>query len=543
MEKKSKYFYFAVTLTALFSLCPPSCSWHPSQLADEASNLGILKRQEGHLAESKRLHTLSTRLMPSNGVYYFRLGNILNEMGDGDGAIHAFASALRRHGHNCDVLNNLANVYSSRGDMISAMRVSKAAIQTEELNIERGNHPCAIYAGMRLNLGGVFLQMHRYVEARHELEAAVRAEPNMYEAWNNYGNILKEMGEHEEALTSYEKAYALNNRSLKIVSNIVTQRRSMGVYSESDDRDVETLATAVKIGQDVGAVTPFWALALAFPLSIQRRIAAGVLAASSVGVSTFDHAKWKVEKRIREVKVGFLTSDVGNHIVGRGLNSLLGRLREYKMSVPTFRPVVFSTSPPNSDISTQGIARNSRLLYLHDDGHETAGQKINAERLDVLFDMNGWTKGERHRILLLRPAPIQALLHGFAGTTGGTVDYIVADKTVIPPDYVHAYTERVLLMEPCFFLLEEYASEKLVGRNFKEQEYSSSAMLASASFLTDVHSCNENNGCVVVAVYASMYKTNVHFWREVAAAVITRKGDYILWIIASPLEVRAIGKL
>jgi predicted O-linked N-acetylglucosamine transferase (SPINDLY family) len=60
-------------------------------------------------------------------------------------------------------------------------------------------------------------------------------------------------------------------------------------------------------------------------------------------------------------------------------------------------------------------------------------------------DLTGYTKNERMAILAYRPAPVQVSFLGYPGTSGATfVDYLIADRYIIPPEHLKWYTEKVL---------------------------------------------------------------------------------------------------
>src|SRR5262249_11788074 len=66
-------------------------------------------------------------------------------------------------------------------------------------------------------------------------------------------------------------------------------------------------------------------------------------------------------------------------------------------------------------------------------------------QVDIAVDLTGYTQGCRPGILARRPAPVQVGYLGFAGTSGGDfVDYLIADRFVIPEDDRRHYSEKVV---------------------------------------------------------------------------------------------------
>jgi predicted O-linked N-acetylglucosamine transferase (SPINDLY family) len=61
--------------------------------------------------------------------------------------------------------------------------------------------------------------------------------------------------------------------------------------------------------------------------------------------------------------------------------------------------------------------------------------------------LKGYTEGARTGVFAMRPAPVQVNYLGFPGTMGAPfIDYIIADRTLIPEDERRLYSETVLYL-------------------------------------------------------------------------------------------------
>ena len=79
-----------------------------------------------------------------------------------------------------------------------------------------------------------------------------------------------------------------------------------------------------------------------------------------------------------------------------------------------------------------------------------AAAKIAADGIDILVDLNGYTKDARTKVFARRPAPIIANWFGFPSTMGTPYHhYIIADESIIPADHEIYYSEKVLRL-PCY---------------------------------------------------------------------------------------------
>jgi predicted O-linked N-acetylglucosamine transferase (SPINDLY family) len=78
---------------------------------------------------------------------------------------------------------------------------------------------------------------------------------------------------------------------------------------------------------------------------------------------------------------------------------------------------------------------------------ERIAQRIRDDRIDILFDLNGYTRNARPAIFARRPAPIQINCIGFPGTLGAPwYDYIFTDRFSLPERLRGFYSERALYM-------------------------------------------------------------------------------------------------
>src|SRR5262249_20900239 len=71
--------------------------------------------------------------------------------------------------------------------------------------------------------------------------------------------------------------------------------------------------------------------------------------------------------------------------------------------------------------------------------------------VDIAVDLNGHTHGARTGVLALRAAPIQINYLGYPATMGADfVDYIMADRIIIPPDQQSFFSEHVIYLPHCY---------------------------------------------------------------------------------------------
>jgi predicted O-linked N-acetylglucosamine transferase (SPINDLY family) len=80
----------------------------------------------------------------------------------------------------------------------------------------------------------------------------------------------------------------------------------------------------------------------------------------------------------------------------------------------------------------------------------TVARRMVEDGIQILVDLNGYTREARHRLLALRPAPVIVNWLGYPGTLASPYHhYLIADDWIVPPaDEIH-YSEKVVRL-PCY---------------------------------------------------------------------------------------------
>jgi len=142
-------------------------------------------------------------------------------------------------------------------------------------------------------------------------------------------------------------------------------------------------------------------------------------------------------------KIGFLSRDF--HTIrpsGQLCHSFFKILSKYKNY---FEIHFFTTLNDHIDeeYTKFGITHKVHRNNLADTIHKT--------NIDVLFDMQGCMENNFIDILKSKPAPVQVHFIGYPGTLGvSNVDFLIADKTVIPFSSTKYYRENIAYMPNCY---------------------------------------------------------------------------------------------
>lgn len=133
------------------------------------------------------------------------------------------------------------------------------------------------------------------------------------------------------------------------------------------------------------------------------------------------------------LKLGYVSSDFNNHPLSHLMQSVFGFHDKAKYDV-----YCYATTPSDNSPYRQKIERESEhFLDVSSWSNQQVVEKVVADGIHILINLNGYTKGARNEIFAARPCPVQCSFMGFAGTLGGGwCDWIIADPIVCPPDMV-----------------------------------------------------------------------------------------------------------
>lgn len=149
----------------------------------------------------------------------------------------------------------------------------------------------------------------------------------------------------------------------------------------------------------------------------------------------------------RKISIGYLSGDLHQHAVP----SLMAEVFE-RHDRNRFHITAYTYGPDDGTPMRKRMKKAfDRFVDIRSDSYEEAARKINSDHIDILVDLKGYTERTRSGILALRPAPIQVNYLGYPGTLGADfVDYLIADRFIIPPDHAKYYTEKVVWLPDCY---------------------------------------------------------------------------------------------
>ena len=165
------------------------------------------------------------------------------------------------------------------------------------------------------------------------------------------------------------------------------------------------------------------------------------------------------------IRVGYLSGDLHTHAVGLLTAELFELHDRQRFEVWAFDWTVESNQPQRQRI-LKAIDQHVRLAGVDD---HTAARLIAQAGIDVLVDLQGLTSGARPGILGWRAAPVQVSYLGLPGTSAlPGVDWMLADRFVMPPELLPYCTEKPIYLPHCYQVSDR---QRLVGARPQRSAY------------------------------------------------------------------------
>jgi predicted O-linked N-acetylglucosamine transferase (SPINDLY family) len=358
-------------------------------------------------------------------------GLLLLERGESSAALPAFDAALALE-------PALASAHQGRGGaLIVEGRVEEGLAALESARGLDPNNPTLL-----LRIGRAIIQMNRFDQAAEVFETALTQRPRDVEALRGRAQCLAALGEAPRALAAY-------SRLLEVApGDDYMQGERFHVQMHCCDwRDFAARQSELVEGVRRRARVDNPGSFMAHADSPADQLTCARTYAEDIRV--FERGRWPPQHRApgSRLRVAYLSADFGAHAtayLAAGLFEAHDRAR--------FETHALSFGPDDgSDMRgrlTRAFDRFEDVRHLTD---AQIAARVNELGIDIAVDLKGHTLGARPRIFAHRPAAVQVSFLGYPGTLGcDFMDYIIADRTVIPEEARAWYTENIIYMPGCY---------------------------------------------------------------------------------------------
>ena len=146
------------------------------------------------------------------------------------------------------------------------------------------------------------------------------------------------------------------------------------------------------------------------------------------------------------LRIGYLSSDLREHAIGFLMAEVFELHNRKNVEVFVYYCGVIPDDPHMQRIK----ATVDHWTDINGMDDIAAARRIADDGIQILVDVNGYTRDGRVKILPLHPAPILVNWLGFPGSMASPYHhYIIADDWIIPPEHEIYFSEKVLRL-PCY---------------------------------------------------------------------------------------------
>jgi protein O-GlcNAc transferase len=405
--------------------------------AEAYSNLGNALRGKGALDEAIAAYRQAIVLNPSLPEPHNNLGNSLKDSGEFDEAIVACRRAIALRPKYPEAHNNLGNALAAKGQLDEAIAAYRQAI------VLRPN-----YAEPHSNLGNALRAKGQLDEAIAAYRQAIAIMPNYAEAHSNLGNALRDKGQLDEAIAAYRQAITLISGSPEVHYNLGIALADQGQLDE-----------AIAASRQAIALNPNFPEAqsnLVFALHYHVAYDAQAIAEEqrrwdrqhAEPLRKFIQVHSNDRSPDRRLRIGYVSPDFRDHVVGRNLLPLFQRHDRRQFEITCYSQV---TCPDAMTGLFQQNADGWRNIVGHSD--EQVAKQIREDRIDLLVDLALHSANNRLLVFARKPAPVQVTFAGYPGSTGlSTIDYRLSDPYLDPPGMDESvYSEQTIRLPDSFW--------------------------------------------------------------------------------------------
>ncbi|MGB8435898.1 MAG: tetratricopeptide repeat protein, partial [Burkholderiales bacterium] len=413
---------------------------------------------------------------------------VLGDLGRTEEAVARVEQLLATHPNDPQLQYTAALVYESRGEFDRAVRHYDRALHFApdhfEALLNRGvaltrlgrleeavannrylatAHPTRVES--HFNLAEVLLAAGRYQDAVIHSEHALALDPQHTGAMLDRGLALAALGQLEDAHTALAKAGTHGARiprttpvepgasddPVDLHPGEIYLTRAYERLEACDWTDYDglperfaSLIGDATFGPMGSPALGFRAMMLGIGLPDQLQLASEIarIWPAMPGTSAVSRT------RGARIRIGYVSSDFRDHPMSHIIAPLLARHDRIRVEV-----FGYALCPDDGSEHRRNVVNAcDHFQDVTNVATADVAERIARDGVEILVNLNGYTSGHRTALFAMRPAPIQVSYLGFPATMGAPfIDYLIADRTVVPERDFEWYAESVAWLPHCYF--------------------------------------------------------------------------------------------
>ena len=410
--------------------------------------LGVIAAQKNEHQSAIYLISEAIRINSSDARSHYNLGFSMQKLRQFESALTNYNQAIRLDPNYAIAFSNRAAIFKELHQLDNALVNYNQALILNSLSAEDYSNRAVILTVMR-----------RFEEAVNDCLQAIRIQPNFSKAHYNLGVVFTEMKRPEDAVSAFSTALSLQPDYEYLISLQHTQMK-LCIW-----RDFHT--TLNKLNQIIDSQhnfsSAFSILALTDSLSVQRKSSYILNFYKNPAMSSLG----PILKRARQkkIRIGYFSADFHNHATAYLMAELFERHDKGK-----FELIAFSFGPQTNDVMQLRVSQAfDQFIDVASMSNLEVAQFSRELEIDIAIDLKGLTQDSRLGIFSFKAAPIQVSYLGYPGTLGvDYIDYLIADKTLIPKTSIHHFSEKIVYLPNSYQVNDRH--RLIASTHFTKQE-------------------------------------------------------------------------
>ena len=393
--------------------------------AEGHNNLGIIFKKILKYKEAYKHYEKAIELKPDYAEAYYNLGVLYAEEKNFKQSAINFNKATELKPDYAEAYYNLGLLYAEdRNFEQSAINFNKVV----ELKPD--------YAEAYYNLGILYVENKQFKRSIINFNKAIELNKNYIAAYGCRTTAYLKTGQHFLAINDIEKLKILEPDKKLLYESIIFFIKNQICNWGDYEKNIEELKKNLMTNQIVPG-DPLDILMSIDSLKIIKNYKDKFN--NNLPQSNEYFAKTLKKNKIR---IAYYSSDFRRHAVSYLIANVLENHDKNNFEIIGFH---FSKYPDDDMTKRISGAFNKFFDVKNISDHDLITQSRSLE-IDIAIDLNGHTADKRTNIFINRIAPIQINFLGYPGTVGPYMDYIIADKYLIPNQYQNFYFEKIIYM-------------------------------------------------------------------------------------------------
>ena len=389
-------------------------------------NLGKSYSELGENKKAYESFEKANTIKPNNADAVFGIGLLDLKNNKLKESIVKFKQAIQFNKNFFQAYYNLAIAQNYLGNLSEAQNNYMQAIKINKNYYQAYN-----------NLGSILIKLKKTHDAIKVLEVAIKLKPNYIEALTNLGVAYLDIKKYEYSLQYFNQAIEKDSFCVKAISQKLFLMRKICDWSED-----KFLQKNLKLINDHKIEVTPWQL-----LSLDDDPETEFIRAKKYG-SQFGFSDFKTIYNNSKIKLAYFTSDFYEHA---GMINMEGIFKHHDKN--KFEIYAFDYGNLHRDSTHERVKKYfNHFFYIDKKSDDAVNKIIKDHKIDIVIHRNGYSQNSRNSLFVKKLAPLQISFLGYPGTMGVKfIDYIIADKVVIPKKNKKFFSEKLIYLPNTYY--------------------------------------------------------------------------------------------